>query len=50
MCPVEVNIKVHKKRGNAWAKAEHIKRNTEKTGENHGGEGDRVRIGRMFTN
>jgi hypothetical protein len=35
MCPVEVNKKMHKKRGNAWAKAESIRRNTEKTGENH---------------
>lgn len=49
MCPVEVNRKMHTKRGSARAKAEHIKRNTEKTSENHGGEVDRARISRMFT-
>jgi len=50
MQPVEVNRKMHKKRGSARAKAEQIKRKPEKTGENHAGEEDRTRIGRMFTN
>ena len=40
MQPVEVNRKMHKKRGSARAKAEHMRRNTEKPGENDGGEED----------
>ena len=49
ICPVEVNKKMHKKRGSAWAKAESIRRNTEKTGEKPIAIEDRARIGRMFT-